>query len=479
MLAISKRKRYLLGWAIIALFAAISVGIVLLGAQRGGLPVYTAAGVALSLFISVWTYHSTHDVFHPLAFFTIAYMLFAVGLQLYVPVFGIPSGFEVELAGRGTAYPQLVAMLPLGVLGLLLGVKITDRFGDRPSFQRFDAFAFRLSRVELRLDSVALFCMLAGTAILWYQWLQRGGIAALLEQYGQNQYTYDSSYYFSLLAQFLWIPGFLLYAGETLRSPRGVAKIVLSAVPFLLPVTVYGIRFLLLIAILGAVMAWHVRVRRITFARIMVVAIPLLAGLSVLGQFRGTRSTDLLELSLRGVMQEALGPGAGAGAITMVITELVPSILPYQYGGTYISAILNLVPGFVFGSAGRPFFNPSLAFHDIYSPGLVDHGFGFSMTAEAYMNWGVWGALPTLFLVGLVLGVSYRYLLARRDSYSIAIYTMVVFESLWYLRADSTTYVKAILLPILVMKLISLFAGSRRRSRDLSSDLTFEPRKTL
>lgn len=455
------RRHHLLRWATGSFLAAIAAAVVLLGTQIEGLRLYAAAGVSLSILVSAWSYRKTQDVFHPLAFFTLAYMLFAVGLQLYTPIFGVPAGFEAELATRDGKYPELVAMLPLGVVGLWLGVNLADRLADSPSFRHFDAFALRVTRVNFGLSSLALIGMIAGTVVLWYQLLQRGGVTALFEQYGQDQYTYDSYYYFSLLAQFVWIPSFLLFAAESFRGPRAIKTAVLSALPFLVPLTIHGIRFLLLIATLGIVLAWHVRRRRITLVQILIVLIPLLTGLSTLGQFRGSRSTESLQVSLGGLLQESLGPGAGAGAVTAVITDLVPLVIPYQHGGTYISSILNLVPGFLFGSAGRPFFNPSLAFHDAYSPGLSDHGFGFSMTAEAYMNWGVWGALPALLFVGLILGFSYNYLKVRRDSYSIAVYSIVVFESLWYLRADSTAYVKAVLFPIIILKLISLFAGSR------------------
>jgi oligosaccharide repeat unit polymerase len=462
------QRSTLLRFSAIAFAFALIVGIIFTSYLSSNWWLYLGAGVLFSLFLSARTFSETRDLFHPLVFYPFVYMLFSLGLALYVPMFGIPQGFETETVLYSRDYSQLVTTLFVGLLGLWIGVWLGDKIARSHKFGSRNVFARRLTRLTIPLRHLALLGMILGSVVLWYQILRRGGIEVLWQQYGKDQFTYDTTYYLSQLAQFIWIPSFLLFTAETLKYSRAGRRLFVSVLPFVLPLVIYGARSVMLVVAVAVALSWHVRKRPLRISSLLIALIPLLIVLSVVGQVRGSRSIDYLDISSRGLLGEVLGPAAGAGAITLTITALVPLTIPYQYGLTYLSAIFNLVPGFFFGSQGRPFLNPSLVFHDVFSPSLSDHGFGFSMTAEAYMNWGIWGVLPTLIIVGLFLGFSFRYMKARADSYSIAVYALIVFEAVWFLRADSTVFLKAILIPVLIIKVLSMFADKEENVRAAS-----------
>ena len=84
-----------------------------------------------------------------------------------------------------------------------------------------------------------------------------------------------------------------------------------------------------------------------------------------------------------------------------------------------VHAVLNLVPGRA---------QPPLAqwLVDRYAPGSAS-GYGFSLTGEAYLNYGFWG-IPALF-AGLT--VAHRLLINRIDRAPVYAYGSVLFTVAW------------------------------------------------
>lgn len=138
-------------------------------------------------------------------------------------------------------------------------------------------------------------------------------------------------------------------------------------------------------------------------------------------------------------------PGAGSGATralnegTLTFTDtyvmyLVPRQIQFEYGGTYWDAVVAVLP-----------IGPQYALAqwlvDMYVPGSPG-GYGFSLTAEAYLNFGLIG-IP--FVFGL-LTVIQRFLVNRADRGNFYLYASIVFTVHWMynFRGESFALVKTL-----------------------------------
>lgn len=133
---------------------------------------------------------------------------------------------------------------------------------------------------------------------------------------------------------------------------------------------------------------------------------------------------------------QTLNQGSIPFVDTYVMT-VVPDADPYRFGQTYVEAVASVVPRLRVGD--RPPLDEWLV--SLYAPGS-NTGFGFSLTAEAYLNFGVAGIPVVFFLVGL--GV--RAVVNRCDRSDFTTYlTVVVLAAVCYaLRGDSAQLVKSV-----------------------------------
>lgn len=115
------------------------------------------------------------------------------------------------------------------------------------------------------------------------------------------------------------------------------------------------------------------------------------------------------------------------------VMEVVPHVRGFEYGGTYLAALtgaLLFLPG---GGSLMQWLVAS------YAPGS-DSGYGFSLSAEAYLNFGTWG-IPVLFFA---LTLVHRLLVNRSDRSPFWSSLSVLYLSAWMyaLRGETATLVK-------------------------------------
>ncbi|WP_433055268.1 O-antigen polysaccharide polymerase Wzy [Dactylosporangium sp. CS-033363] len=110
----------------------------------------------------------------------------------------------------------------------------------------------------------------------------------------------------------------------------------------------------------------------------------------------------------------------------------VPSTEPYQHGLSYLHALLNLVPG----QSQVPLAQWLV---DRYAPGSSS-GYGFSLTGEAYLNFGLVG-IPVLFAL---LTAVHRWLVNRIDRAPVYAYASILFTVAWMygFRGESQSLLK-------------------------------------
>jgi len=130
----------------------------------------------------------------------------------------------------------------------------------------------------------------------------------------------------------------------------------------------------------------------------------------------------------------------------------VPATEPYQHGAIYLHALLNLVPGHP-----QPALSQWLV--DRYAPGSAS-GYGFSLTGEAYLNFGLPG-IPVLF--ALLTG-AHRWVANRIDRAPVYAYGSILFTVAWMygFRGESQSLLKTCVYGALfygVIRMVSVRAG--------------------
>ena len=189
-----------------------------------------------------------------------------------------------------------------------------------------------------------------------------------------------------------------------------------------------------------------------SFARPAGYGVVLLLGATLIFNLRGGGPTGTTQV---------LNQGSVLFVDTWVMTH-VPAVDPFTHGATYWHAVVNLVPGHA---------QPPLAqwLVDRYAPGSAS-GYGFSLTGEAYLNYGLWG-IPVLF-AGLT--VVHRLLINRLDRAPVYAYASVLFTVAWMygFRGESASLLKTCVYGLVfygVLRLVSVRSDEEVTARCVSS----------
>ena len=151
----------------------------------------------------------------------------------------------------------------------------------------------------------------------------------------------------------------------------------------------------------------------------------------------------------------------GGSLLTVVhIVNLVPSKWPYEYGSTYLYALLTIFPNIFWD------IHPSIA----HSPGTRllwevapstaanGGGIGFSYISEAFLNFGWLGAPIAVFLLGYGFGRLTRWLDACHDTGRLAVAATALMPLILYARSESGGVLRGVIwfaiLPYLVVVIL-------------------------
>nr|BFE63879.1 hypothetical protein GCM10020063_084050 [Dactylosporangium thailandense] len=137
----------------------------------------------------------------------------------------------------------------------------------------------------------------------------------------------------------------------------------------------------------------------------------------------------------------------------------VPSTEPYMHGASYLHALVNLIPG----QHQTPLAQWLV---DRYAPGS-DSGYGFSLTGEAYANFGLAG-IPVLFAL---LTAVHRWLVNRVDRAPVYAYASILFTVAWMygFRGESQSLLKTVVYGAVffgVIRMVSARAHDSARADD-------------
>ncbi|WP_309112234.1 O-antigen polysaccharide polymerase Wzy [Saccharothrix sp.] len=162
-------------------------------------------------------------------------------------------------------------------------------------------------------------------------------------------------------------------------------------------------------------------------------------------------------------MEQALNQGSITFVDTFVM-NIVPHYVPYYSGATYLDNLLGVLPSWLSVKSA-----PSLGewLVSLHAPGSGG-GYGFSLTGEAYLNFG----LPAIPVVFFLITLVHRFIVNRSDRSDWWTYLNVLFVAtlMYSLRGDSLQLMKVIAYGAAFFAVCHLLSSSRTSGSPPDSD---------
>jgi oligosaccharide repeat unit polymerase len=141
--------------------------------------------------------------------------------------------------------------------------------------------------------------------------------------------------------------------------------------------------------------------------------------------------------------------------------DLLPNDRDYEYGKTYAFAALTILPN-IFGTARHPSVERGTASDWLvrtvsYNTASQGGGLGYSLLAEAYLNFGWAGPPLVMILLGFGFAAAECFAARSASPGGTSLMGVILFFGLIYARAESTDIVRSIVwcgfLPLAVLTL--------------------------
>jgi hypothetical protein len=237
--------------------------------------------------------------------------------------------------------------------------------------------------------------------------------------------------------------GGLLVSGSLLAAFTGASLFAGSKGPALMAVFAWG-------------WVWHRMIRPIPKSMmlaaalaIVLIVIPVVtATRDIEGRYR--TSLDGLLNAYSGIetpLVSALSEMGWTGLTICHTLVLVPSVRPYDLGASYGHSVLSAVPN-VFGglhpAKARGFLSDWLAGTIAPQYAARGGGFGYSFIAEAYANFGWFGAPLALALIGFLMGRLFGWGETGRDPARAALVGCWLSSVLLFARGESALMLRSL-----------------------------------
>jgi len=415
-----------------------------------------SVGLAASVGFFGLLHVARRDWFHPAALPMIYVISALMAPVAYLGILGESLGAGLEASAIS---PLLLATFCGTIAGLGAGVALGLQIFPRRREARasLDPYLFRLIGRGLLVVAVPIRLGIV---------LSRAG-----EQYGQGQldrlFTAEAALdNFTATAFFAGV--LMIVVANSIMRRRPLAGVDLGLVlAFAVATLVAGARGELIAPALAILWAYQTYVRRIpTFA-----VVALLAGFIVLFQgVGGARGGEQFYGGGAVVIERTLGGLATPLQTTAWVIAKVPETHPFTEGSTYLAAVKRQLPGPL---AARLFDRPddtgAFVLRRIIGFSNPNQGFGFSATAEGYLNFGLAGSLGVALLFGLLLGWAYRWWRTPPTRALEFLYPILLCTLPYNLRADALAQLKSVLYPLALLAVACYFARGRERSTEPTS----------
>lgn len=395
------------------------------------------------------------DPFHPLVI-----PLLYVAVSFLVPTWSLLiedanlTGFtEADLA------PNTSFLMLVGVVSIMLGLSSewTPLSSSSAPEVRFDVrFHALVARVLLLLALVQAVRTWAG-----------GGV--LVRGIGQTTHDWDSSFgAFTLIFAPLAITILMGMRSDVTNRPlaRWGDYALIGGIVAMNAIN--GNRGQILIV--GMVVLYSLTRTKVRAGQFLLLLLGFLTLLIFVSNYRtAVRAGNQTRFELDAAVEDL----SVAAYTTGVTAALVPKYLPFADGSTYFAAIVRQLPSPLANALfGPPLDTGNQAFRDMIGFTDPNHGFGYSLPAEGYLNYGIAGLVVSCFLFGLFLSWAHA-----KQNWPVAtvvhlLYPITLAAMPMLLRSDALGAVKSILYPMVGAGMLHILAHLLwARGSDLKSKL--------
>ena len=385
------------------------------------------------------------------------YMMMAVLYYFSIPLSVIFINSSIKsIEGMEVEYTigkdLIIIVLGLyALVGFYLGLKVSG-------FARYEKTFLNNNKSEINVDKAEMGLSIILCVTLTLIYIVYWDILIIqLKGYSEAWKVADTNPIYSFLIQTFEISCGILLALK-IRAKKNKSAIFLTIVLLYIIFTI-GDKNPLVILILSMVSGYGIFGRRHNFLSLLyyvILTIILLIFIKSFSYYQGGET--LIESVKNGILLfdiKTLDPLGPYYASSLIISKESP----YQLGATYMADIINIVPNFIYPD--RPDTIPVVLAKEYLSDYEVGRGFGYSPLAEAYLNFGMEGAIINFIIMGWIFGVYWRIIIGIcRKMYIPAIVCSTTFHIvgmytlLLTFRGTSLSFVK-----ISTMMLVPLIIG--------------------
>jgi len=344
-----------------------------------------------------------------------------------------------------------VFLVLLSLLSLHFGALTAIRSGRRRCGPTNDSEcqAERLLRATgwvLILVGVVPFSMIS------YQAIQIADASGYIGLYAAEQQTSFSAAPAVLAAAF--VPGTLFLTASAGRRLRRAWVPSLLTLIYICVQLVLGYRSSATLSLAAYMFAFHRSVRAIPkFASIAIGCLLVAVVFPTIAVTRGSTGSDRQSMgalyrafsSVDNPAVAAVGEMGGTAQTIAYTMDLVPTTRPFDMGTSYLYGALTALPNLFWDVHPSLVHNPSRWLITTVNPYIAQRfgSLGYSAFAEAYLNFGWFGAVIVPALLGYCLG---RLTLWAEGGSSarVACASAILFFSLKYARSDITEVVRGV-----------------------------------
>lgn len=382
-----------------------------------------------------------------------AYVAFSFLAPLWMAfVVGDPPG---GLSRSTPLSPNTTLLLAIGVVAFAVGTLTTARTSKAKNLEHDFSGSFLLQAGRILI--------LLPIAISAYEFAT-GGVA----NRGMDQVTASASDVFSTLLSPVAIASItmMLIGSQTLKRSRLLAPSDLTLIVILMGLTAArGTRGDVVAMILLLLVAHAHRKGSYRLIIVGIVGI-LIIGVAVL-QYRVEAKGLVSDETASEII---LGDLAVAGYTTGATAAAVPERIPYGWGATYAESLIRQLPSLVVNPLiGPPKDMGPRVFRDIVGLESHNQGYGFSIPAEGYLNFGTVGVGASCGVLGLLFGWAYTRTSFTNGRIVGVLYPILLASLPFGLRSDSLGFTKNVLYPLIAVGIVLVIARSISKSKEMRS----------
>lgn len=385
--------------------------------------------------------------FEPYTLFLIAAICFNAG-HILLYAFGVDIPTSVMTRFSGDTSLKTTMLVAIGLTSFHLGGLVSQKLQTYQVATQPDSKKSMRARAVALVGAIVFAISLPAWAFVMYGWIGRVmQYGYFLARFGPDTAT-GLAHLPELLAEALAPAMIFLLAGSRnnplLRRSVLVAMLVFGAVTLFT-----GSKGPAVMAFLGFGWVWHRTIRPLNgpllatcAIALAVVVIPLTTAIrEVAGRDRA--SITAIADAYQGIDNPViafLSETGWTGTTIAHTIEQVPAIRDYDYGQSYLYAGLAVLPNLAGGL--HPVKEHGFLADWLVSslaPGFAAKGggWGFSFIAEAYANFGFYGAAPALAVIGFLLSRLFAWAQSSSDPAKIAMVGACLCNCLLYARGES------------------------------------------